>query len=439
MSENEAIVQLGFSEPIEDAEQNLLVAHNSSNWQDWDGGKIGGKPSWLNPKELPTKPLLCNACKDRDITTHLRFICQIYSPADDDTGNADAFHRSLYVFACPNPTCSSSSSDSVVVLRGQLAKENEYYPPEETEDWKKHLPSEWNVNTCAICGQRATGKCPVSNQHFCGKEHQRQYHACLKQKKDLISIIYKESELVVEDEPMEDQSGDLTVEEANESSIFADSDDKDVDNEKDDADLEQSDLNEITGMEEGTSDPATLEFYTRIGRANGDVKSQCLRYSRWNDDDTNEEKESGPLWISSENKPNGEDSIPSCQYCGGCRKFEFQIMPQMVSFLRNKNEDTVQSCMTEEGKRALLAASDIVDRAKEGGNENELPEGFKERQEELVEQFKASLLQDTNENEALDFGTIVVYTCTNSCGGVSSNEDFGAYKQEFAWRQKPLM
>jgi len=117
-------VQLGFSLPLNkddddtssfDGQQhhNNILGHASPNWCDWDGGKIGGLPSWLNPRDLPDGPLCCRGPCSRGIEkkeggTPLRFIAQLYCPADDVTNNPAAFHRSVYVFACPK-CCSESS------------------------------------------------------------------------------------------------------------------------------------------------------------------------------------------------------------------------------------------------------------------------------------------------------------------------------------------
>lgn len=41
-----------------------------------------------------------------------------------------------------------------------------------------------------------------------------------------------------------------------------------------------------------------------------------------------------PLFISSGHKP---ESIPKCEECGGDRQFEFQIMPQLLVYLKVDN------------------------------------------------------------------------------------------------------
>jgi len=250
--------------------------------------------------------------------------------------------------------------------------------------------------------------------------------------------------MVVEEEPIETSGteADAKVDEINKSSIFADTIDTN------DELLEQSDLNEITGTTAaGTSDPWTLEFYTRIGRANGDVKSQCLRYCRWPNETLQHEHGNandefagnGPLWISSDDKAVLDKDIPCCDYCGAERKFEFQIMPQMMHFLKSHTGDeTTNVALSQDGKAALLAAADIVNKAKEEGMEQELPNGFQRRQEALVTKWKEKILQDERRDEALDFGTIMIFSCTKSCGGSEETGPYGAYRKEFAWRQKPL-
>lgn len=75
-----------------------------------------------------------------------------------------------------------------------------------------------------------------------------------------------------------------------------------------------------------------------------------------------------PLWVSDEGKPS-KDDIPRCK-CGSERVFEFQIMPQLLNYL---HVDSLE--------------------------------------------------------ESADWGTLLVYTCAQSCGDGSS------YQTEYIWKQ----
>lgn len=75
-----------------------------------------------------------------------------------------------------------------------------------------------------------------------------------------------------------------------------------------------------------------------------------------------------PLWVSSENRPS-EKEIPNCD-CGAARHFEFQIMPQLINYLE----------IEEKG------------------------------------------------DEGLDWGTLLVYSCSKNC-------NMKMYNKEFIWRQ----
>jgi len=232
--------------------------------------------------------------------TILRFIAQIYSPVNnvnnDKVMSNDPFHRTLYIFACPHPLCSNNQSGknddnndncdvnnnnnnnnnkslpirggSVIVLRSQLSRANQYYPVNQSasESMKElydndneietnknkdtyyrnilqeklsssylsiHLP-----NLCIVCGQRANIQCDSKQFWFCGKEHKKEYLDAIVDTGNATSnhyedeqiycpSVYAESELVVEEEPMEaeeDDEGDdknmLSMEETRSKSLF---------------------------------------------------------------------------------------------------------------------------------------------------------------------------------------------------------------------------
>jgi len=94
--------------------------------------------------------------------------------------------------------------------------------------------------------------------------------------------------------------------------------------------------------------------------------TQCLRYDR--------KLGSSPLWVSSASQIKTED-VPPCQVCGSARVFEFQILPQVLHFL-------------------------------------------------AVDGWEGSRASD------VDWGTLAVYTCSESCGDGSKQ-----YFEEFIWYQ----
>ena len=456
-------VQLGFSVPYDDDEHRMVVGHKLPMWNDWDGGQIGGRPSWLNPRGIPQHFLTCNNCHEP-----LWFICQLYAPADDVT--VTAFHRSIYLWGCPNmaspsSSCSKQPTGSIRVLRTQLPKDNLFYPPNTTtnnnnndddeslKDWSKHLPESWKVNLCQVCGQRSKGKCPIQGVHFCGKHHQKEYKKFIYDKRNnnnkggnnddeqssssFLPSVCTESELVVEEEPA--SSG---TDNSNKQALF-EKGNGDDDDDDEDADLEQEDLNKITGAitSEVAKDPTTIEFYART-RGIPNVQEQCLRYLRWPTKEAAIDANM-PLWISTDNQP---DNIPCCEKCGAERKFEFQIMPQMIHYLmqdhskhraNNNNNKVDDSTETDEVvKEAIAKATSIMEQAPP----EQVPPTFADAKEKAISDMRSKLMGGEDGDRDLSWGVIGVYTCTASCSVLDGEDEteLGAYREEFAWKQPSL-
>jgi pre-rRNA-processing protein TSR4 len=90
----------------------------------------------------------------------------------------------------------------------------------------------------------------------------------------------------------------------------------------DDADftVSQKDLNEALGTE-GAQDKHYVRFLTRVELA----KDQVLRYARWQDQSV--------LWVHSAATLEPA-AVPPCPRCQCPRKFEFQILPQLLFYLQ---------------------------------------------------------------------------------------------------------
>ena len=85
-----------------------------------------------------------------------------------------------------------------------------------------------------------------------------------------------------------------------------------------DLDVTQQEVNEALGHTQD-QDKQYVRFLTRVAIA----KDQVLRYSRWENE--------AVLWVHSEGMH--IDDVPPCERCGGERKFEFQVLPQLLNFL----------------------------------------------------------------------------------------------------------
>jgi pre-rRNA-processing protein TSR4 len=119
--------------------------------------KVGGKPAWLNLKDIPSiEELTCPTCH-----SSMHFLCQLYCPINDkDT----AFHRTIFVFLCTSKGCFQSNSNSnFMVYRNQLPKRNLYYPdtpPVQDENWRSDItPAKFGVQVCSSCGIRGGQEC----------------------------------------------------------------------------------------------------------------------------------------------------------------------------------------------------------------------------------------------------------------------------------------
>ena len=267
--------------------------------------KVGGLPVWLDYLN-PSPPILCSAC-----SSHSYLLMQLYCPSDD---SEHAYHRVIYVFCCPKAGCLSP----VTVLRSQLEVVNDCYTADgirKAYDLNRYSliskkSKEVLTTYCSICGCFAARVC--SNCQFaryCCKEHQildwpRHKSLCIENGSvSGFEYGFKEFELISEEEPSKGPTiGILPVSDAE----IGD-------------DVLELENETVTGV-----DQQFLKFQKRISLA----PSQVLRYY-WVDKDTETE---GPLFVAQDKS---EIVVPNCD-CGATRKFEFQLMPQLLNHIGDK-------------------------------------------------------------------------------------------------------
>ena len=111
--ECESNLDLGF---LEKTEPWLLASR-------FFPSKVGGRPSWLDLKNIPQEL----KCEKEKCGKPLTFLLQIYAPIEND---AKCFHREIFVFMCSEVSCHQGDSTPFRVLRNQLCHKNEFYPQE---------------------------------------------------------------------------------------------------------------------------------------------------------------------------------------------------------------------------------------------------------------------------------------------------------------------
>ncbi|XP_068795179.1 programmed cell death protein 2 isoform X1 [Struthio camelus] len=344
--------------------------------------KVGGRPAWLGEAGLPGPAALrCGRCGQP-----CALLLQLYAPLP---GRADAFHRSLFVFACRGAACyrPAGPRGPLRVFRNQLPRRNDTYPeeppPREPPPGAaaaaaappRRLRS--GAALCRVCGclgPRACGRC--RRAAYCGPEHQaldwRRGHrrACgqpgaADDVEDAVpdhnEFLFPEYEILIEPEEPEspaDGSVDPNDEEAAADTLESPEKQEELTATSSASEtLESLDEETLEAMakHETEDDEIFQKFKERIAAE----PEQIIRYCRGGE---------GPIWVSGENIPEEKD-VPNCS-CGAKRIFEFQIMPQLLNHLK-------------------------VD----------------------------SL------GESIDWGTLVVYTCADNC-----NEG-NQYTEEFIWKQ----
>jgi len=354
-----------------------------------------------------------------------------------------AFHRALYLFACGKASCVANKS--VVSLRCQLPRENDYYPcnPKNADAGagsgvgasagKDACPS-----LCAVCGCRGSFACTACRSggasaddvaRYCSKAHQKQHWkaghkstcpgasaaaaapakaakeeeegeepssealTAALQQSALARMVFPEYDLVVSQEVLVKDSAAAV-----ESSTTIWEDAHTAGGAEDEADLKLKQKDYDSALGNSTRDPEYLKFLSRVRRGGAD---QVLRYCRWEDGN-------GALAITAAAAADKKQyRAPDCGNCGSPRAFEFQVMPQLLHYLHVDSSTNVASPGLDATKAAVAQNQQVP---------------------------LATKLSNLG-NSDIEWGTLDVYTCTGSCcpavgSGGGADGDASAYSTE---------
>ena len=324
--------------------------------------KVGGRPAWLHPVDVPTAAQLkCLYTREP-----LDFLMQVYAPVDDEPS---AFHRALYVFVSPHGG-DLHRPGAVRVFRSQLPRCNPFYPDEPAE---RGGPLQ-ELSDAQQAAYDARGDRWADRRTDVGAQVRK-------------PRTFAENELVVEPEEFDDEEGEALLRGAKElgkeeaKAILADAAEGQLPEglREKGADVTGKDMRVLERMQD-KNQVQLSRFHLRLRRSDPE---QVVRYCF--------DEGAKPLWPSVSDAPEHTDkTVPPCPRCGAARRFEFQVLPQIINHLNVDSE---------------LAS-------------------------------------------AVDFGSIAVYTCGASCalGGLEGDGAVGvgagglseAYAEEVALVHPPL-
>ncbi|XP_004067297.1 programmed cell death protein 2 isoform X2 [Oryzias latipes] len=327
--------------------------------------KVGGKPAWLSQKGLPSQ----SALECEICRVPMVFLLQVYAPI---SGQERSFHRILFVFCCKTPECYILNDNRCMkVFRSQLPRSNEFYPYEPPPE--DEPPSDLEDQTMLpISGAKLCWVCGCPGNKACSRCHAVTY--CVKHHQ---AIHWKQSH------KRECGNPDISIV-ATSPLLFPEFElvTEPEENGEEEEEEEQGKDSEVQPGDEDSNQKSVASSSLADTLAETDLEEMAMHETEENKVFQRFKKKIAsephqvirycrggvPLWVSAQHVPSDQD-IPQCT-CGAKRTFEFQVMPQLL------NDLSVDST-----------------------------------------------------GASIDWGTLVVYTCSASC-----NHD-NQYCQEFIWKQ----
>uniref|UniRef100_A0A183CD92 MYND-type domain-containing protein n=1 Tax=Globodera pallida TaxID=36090 RepID=A0A183CD92_GLOPA len=298
----------------------------------------------------------------------MAFLLQVYCPA----GAPHAFHRALYVFVCRKGNCSKiNTASNFAVFRCQLPRENAFYsvdaalcPSAVGEMSDPFFDLSVFARLCVVCGCRASKRCArCVRRWYCGREHQIidwnfvHKSECVQQPEGNVQ----------NDENSQMKSEEKAEQRAKHGFAFKEfgielCSEEDEDNDDDGANGgERSDDESGSEGEEGGGDMEVdgdggteeenrrkMVEFEKIAEANGvsardvdglEESRRDIAFGRFSaalaryPEQILRYRRAGIPLLATDHSPRPPPTTPSCERCGAPRQFELQLMPNLVALL----------------------------------------------------------------------------------------------------------
>lgn len=209
------------------------------------------------------------------------------------------------------------------MFRNHLPLINDFYPPTPPDESIEDELIKPLIKLCKVCGCNGSlvcskckkaSYCCQSHQKFDWKNHKAVCTLASDEENAESEILFPEYEIVIEQEEEEEEK--TAKSEQKRLQEFEEMAQKIEGN-----DIPEKDFDDL---DESKEDKTFGKFKKIIDRN----PTQVLRYQR----------HGAPLFISKIGILN-PSKVPKCEFCNGRRTFEFQIMPQMLNYLKNYELD----------------------------------------------------------------------------------------------------
>ena len=319
--------------------------------------KVGGKPEWLDPSVNPKQMVEANETKRT-----MDFLLQIYAANDvEDDLNVNAFHRTIYVFTSVDGD-KVFEKGKVRAVRSQLARENEFYGTtpaprrgvRESDDLRvEEMIRAFEMKKRAIETKVKMTLSGGNGSESKEEEEEMKMKMKVKTKNENENTVYPEFEIVVEPESDADEASCSSMDSER---VVADTNDDD--NKKTSANtnkkkmfqsigdeaITETDLKEIASGVIDSDAQRLATFSVKLAK----FPDQVLRYCP--------AQNAKAMWPSKSLAPD-DRNIPDCPRCRGKRRFEFQILPTIVSFIVPKESVELNDSSLDFGSIAVYTCS----------------------------------------------------------------------------------
>ncbi|KAK7063218.1 Programmed cell death protein 2 [Halocaridina rubra] len=240
------------------------------------------------------------------------------------------FHRTVFVFVCRKSQCSEeNNAPNIRVFRSQLPRENDFYPPDPSKDIEPGSESPGAADFNPLCRV-----CGAVGPKVCGGCKVARY--CSKSHQALDWKAGHRAECKTPDQisKVSCRGSDQFL--FPEYEISMEPEELEDEKPKTEAEVMQEYETLITsGQIPAAKDDDDSDTEDLIKMATKETDKQFqkfrIRIKDYEDQVVRYDRGGEPLWVSSENKPK---DIPPCPACGQPRQFEFQVMPQLLVHLK---------------------------------------------------------------------------------------------------------